>query len=449
VFAGASNSSFAQAEQALRHLAEIDISDKQVRRVCAAIGSERVAERDGAAADYAARPLTERKQAPPGVTAPAVAVVSVDGGRLQILERVPGVARKKAKPAAAVPLALLAAGAAATLPPPDAQAAALPLPEEEIEDDVAVPAPPRAGKKPLHWREDKIGLLLTMQSTAYAVDPCPQIPESFVNPHWIAELAKEMSRQGPVRDLPERATGPPTDTATPTPDAAAAAETWKPKVLGKELVGTRRPWAAFGPLVAAQAWLLGYFGASRRGFVADGAETNWTLWREHFSSFTPILDFIHALTYVFHAALAGRSAAEGWTIYQRWIGWVWSGDVAQTIAELAQRQAELGLPAAEASPTSAAAIVSRALGYLQHHQERMRYADYRRAGLPIVSSYVESAVKQFNARVKGTEKFWRESGAEALLQLRADLLSDSDRLGQFWQRRQARESGQARYRRAA
>jgi hypothetical protein len=38
----------------------------------------------------------------------------------------------------------------------------------------------------------------------------------------------------------------------------------------------------------------------------------------------------------------------------------------------------------------------------------MRYADYRQQGLPITSNYVESAVKQFNQRVKGTEKFWSE-----------------------------------------
>jgi hypothetical protein len=63
------------------------------------------------------------------------------------------------------------------------------------------------------------------------------------------------------------------------------------------------------------------------------------------------------------------------------------------------------------------------LGYLQNHKDRMRYAEYRREGLPIVSSYVESAVKQFNQRVKGTEKFWREAGAEEMLQLRADYLT--------------------------
>jgi len=63
---------------------------------------------------------------------------------------------------------------------------------------------------------------------------------------------------------------------------------------------------------------------------------------------------------------------------------------------------------------------------------RLKYADYRRLGLPIVSSLVESMVKQINRRVKGTEKFWGEEGAEAILQLRADYLSDGDVMEEFW-----------------
>jgi hypothetical protein len=79
----------------------------------------------------------------------------------------------------------------------------------------------------------------------------------------------------------------------------------------------------------------------------------------------------------------------------------------------------------------------------------MRYAEYRRLGLPITSSYVESAVKQFNQRVKGTEKFWSEEGAESILQLRADHLSKDEPLRQFWQDRQTKQTGQRHYRKAA
>lgn len=420
----------------MRVLAELPISDKQVRRVCQTIGGARVAERDAAVSAYQALPLPQRKAVPAGVTAPDVAVVGVDGGRLQIFERVPK-ANTAATAAVLAAVAVTAAVDAAALEPE-------PVAGEEIQDDVALPGPQSTANKPLYWREDKIGLLLTMKSVVHAADPCPDIPASFVNPHWIAELAQEMSRRAPVHEpTTTQTTGPPGATTADDADA------WKPKVLTKNLVATRRPWEAFGPQVAAQAWSLGYYGASRKAFLGDGAENNWTLWRAHFSSFEPILDFIHALTYVFHAALAGRPSAEGWATYQRWIGWVWSGAVAQTIAELAQRQAALGVPDKEASASSPAQIVSRALGYLQNHKDKMRYAEYRRQGLPIVSSYVESAVKQFNYRVKGTEKLWREAGAEPILQLRSDYLSDDAPLTAFWERRQASASGQHRHRTVA
>ena len=66
----------------------------------------------------------------------------------------------------------------------------------------------------------------------------------------------------------------------------------------------------------------------------------------------------------------------------------------------------------------------------------MNYADYRRQGLPVTSSAVESLIKEFNYRVKGTEKFWdNPEGAEAILQVRAAVLSDDDRLATYIQAR--------------
>lgn len=195
----------------------------------------------------------------------------------------------------------------------------------------------------------------------------------------------------------------------------------------KRLAGSRVRWPEFGPILATAAWRWGFFAASRKAFIGDGSENNWTIWRHQFSSFVPILDFIHALSYVFAAAMAGRKFAEGWSTYKRWIGWVWRGEVAKVIAEMAQRQLDLGTreAGAESCPRQ---VVARGLAYLQNHQDRMRYAEYRRLCLPMTSSYVESAVKQFNQRVKGTEKFWSEPGAESLLQLRADHLSEDEPL---------------------
>ena len=65
-----------------------------------------------------------------------------------------------------------------------------------------------------------------------------------------------------------------------------------------------------------------------------------------------------------------------------------------------------------------------------------------REGLPITSCYIESTIKQINHRVKGTEKVWAPAGCEAVLQLRADYLSDTQPMADFWQRRQNRMTGQ-------
>ena len=72
-------------------------------------------------------------------------------------------------------------------------------------------------------------------------------------------------------------------------------------------------------------------------------------------------------------------------------------------------------------------------------------------GLPWTTSHVESTVKVFNRRVKGSEKFWSEAGAEAILQLRAAFLSEDGRLDRHLKERpcspfrnyKARKTGEA------
>ena len=58
-----------------------------------------------------------------------------------------------------------------------------------------------------------------------------------------------------------------------------------------------------------------------------------------------------------------------------------------------------------------------------------------------------STVKQIGRRVKGSEKFWKEGGAEAILQLRADYLSDDQPMDDFWKKRADRMTGQRSYKR--
>ena len=425
-YAGTVSRSFAEGSELLGRLADLPVSAKQVERVTRRIGAERVAERDAAVAAYQALPLVEKFAVPAGVAPPDLAVVMADGGRLQILDRAAPPTADAPPPAAAAADAVpRAAGAVAA-----AEGAA--WDEEKVS----------AG----HWREDKVGLLLTMHSEVSATDPCPEIPPSFLDAARIPELARELSRQvkGPADAAAASA-------AAATADETLAAETayQPPRVQQRQVLASRRTWPTFAPVVASAAWALGFQGAARKAFVGDGSANHWRLQRRFFGSFVAILDFIHALSYVYAAATAGQPRAAGWACYRQWIGWVWQGQVAQVLTALQERQADLGLPEEGEPETSPRQVVARTLTYLGNQQGKMRYDEYRRQGLPITSSLMESVVKQVNRRVKGTEKFWSEEGAEALLQLRADQLSDDQPLEAFWQRRQEAATGQRRYRPAA
>lgn len=404
-----SHPSFEQASESLLKLAELQVPTKQVERRTQRIGQERCSEREQQVAAYQSLPLVQRKGVPTDVTAPAVAVVQVDGGRMQILER--------------------------------AQQTRPTEPEEEALDPET--AWQQEGRRGKHWREDKIGLLLRMTSEKSEHDPCPEIPSHFIDPTRIAKLARELKKHPPIQDDGLQEASDPDEDRTLLADDRQQFQ--PPEVEQKKWVASRCCWPDFGPKLATAAWQEGFFGSPRKAFVADGSDNNWAIWRKHFSSFEPVLDFIHALSYVFAAAMAGRSFSQGWPCYVQWITWVWEGSVELVIADLQQRQAELGTPEKEEAETSPRKIIATALTYLQNQKERMRYDQYRREGLPMTSSYVESAVKQINQRVKGTEKFWTENGAEAILQLRADYLSEGAPLDAFWKRRQDNETGQRRY----
>ena len=411
--------SFLDADELLRELSGLDLGPKQIERLVHKIGQERIDERDQAVERFQQLPLAEKFAVPAGVAAPELAVVMTDGGRYQ--KRFPP------KPANAKL-------AGTTAPAPTASASEQATTPDETEEE----------EKATHWREDKIGLLLTMTSKVSDSDPCPVIPKAFVDPKRIPKLAREIRKQ--VRQG-EEAAAPAED---PDTDAAAFVEESKyepPKPGGRQVVASSMPWPLFALVVAQAAWALGFQGAKRKAFVGDGSDKNWDIQQRFFGSFVPILDFIHVLSYVYAVAQVGRDRVLGWRVYVRWITWVWEGQVAKVIEELAVVQAEVGLPEESDGETHPRVLVAQTLGYLRNQSDRMKYPEYRQQGLPITSSLVESTVKQINHRVKGTEKFWTEAGAESILQLRADQLSDGV-LETFWQRRQEGANGRRRYRRA-
>ena len=138
-----------------------------------------------------------------------------------------------------------------------------------------------------------------------------------------------------------------------------------------------------------------------------------------------------------HRADEPRARAQ----YLVWLRACWQGRVGDVLSELDAWQTRLGGPPDGEAKSSEERrdprrLVSEARSYLRNNQERMAYPRYRQAGLPTTSSLVESLVGEFNTRVKDKRKHWtRTHGAESILQLRAALLSEDDRLPRFFANR--------------
>jgi hypothetical protein len=386
VHAGTNASSFRQASEDLREEAELTISEQRIMRATKRIGSERTAQRDAEIEAWEQLPLPEQQRSP-REQVPAVAVVEMDGGRIQIRERKATQEDAKKK------------------------------------DD-------RSG----FWRETKVGVLLTMASKTFSADPCPTIPGVFVDPRRMRKMVREIKGfSGPEEE------------ESAHEEAASEPREGRPEVLVRSVVATRQNVHALGRQLAAAAWQRGFAAAARKAFLGDGQEANWTVHRTRFSHYIPILDFVHGLCYVYAGALAGRRMRDGWLAYLQWAQWVWSGQVEKVLAALEVRLHELGPPEDNEAEESPRQKVADALRYLQNQKSRMRYDEYRRQGMPLTSSHIESTIKQINRRVKGSEKFWSDSGAEALLQLAADHLCETKPLTAFWGERASHASGQRHY----
>lgn len=366
------------AEEAMRELSGASVSLRRIRHVVSQVGNERVAERHAAVERFKEMDLPKQQIGSTAVDPPRIAVTMMDGGRYQRRDRF-GI---KDRPA-----------------------------------------------REKHWREEKVGCLLSMSGETHESDPTPELPAWLATSSAVAELAKMAEKQSVF------------DSAEPRDDERA--ETCgepscpSPELISREVVASSAEAESFGWQLAARAWQRGFPSAERQAFVADGAHVNWTIQQKHFSRATPILDLMHALSYAFSAALAMPEE----DAYRRWAGWIWAGKVDQVIAALGERQLQIGAPPADASSTDPRSRVNRALTYYEYHRLRMNYPEYRRLGLPLTSSHIESTIKQINRRVKGTEKFWSQPTSEAVLQLRADYLSDSAPLESFWLRHQARQTG--------
>jgi hypothetical protein len=440
-FLGTLLKSFHQGETAIEKLLEMVFGRKRIERITERIGAERVAEAEQEVAAFEKLTLMEKINGPQGVTAPTSAAVMLDGGRYQRTEQ-----------------------------NPDA-----------------------TSEKSTHWYEYKAGLCLVLggrrdglEAGPHSSDPCPEVPEFLLNLDYVEKLTREIGKKAaavaagsesleaidcggaPMTSEPGATTSSEDLEAAvgidlndvksladlearvaATVNAATSSEQAQkkiplsPKVISRDVLATLEKGHHIGLQLAARAWKLGLFQSKFKAFVGDGSSWIWKIFVRFFKpfGFIPILDIIHAVTYVYAVAMAGRGREEGTPVYRQWVRWLWQGELSALIAAMAARQAELGLPEPGESETSPRQIVSKALTYLQNQQDKMRYPEYRKLGLPITSSHMESGIKELNYRLKGTEKFWSEDGGAAVLQLKSDTLSASDPLSRFWTQRRHTRTG--------
>ncbi len=390
LYATAEVKSHHKAAKLLDVLDDLSISGRQVNRLAEEVGLQMAAQRDREVEDF----VHHRRQ-PPQAATPELAVVGLDGGR--VLTREPGQG---------------------------------------------------TGVHGQGWKEDKVACLQTMKRTTFSADPHPQPPKCFLDAPKVDQMVRDIQanhgrrQDNELPQLEELALDKASRAASVTPPTAAATTAapkpaWPPKRVenSRTCVATMQDCHAFGKMVAAEAYRRNFQAAQAGALLGDGGAWIWIQHKKWLSYLTPIADFVHPLTYLYVTATAvSANVGSRWQQYVDWMTQCWQGRVAEVIADMEGRLAQLEphigpgrLPA-----TDARDVLRRTIGYLRNNQEHMNYPAYRQQGLPVTSSLVESLIKEINYRVKGTEKFWdNPEGAEAILQLRAAVLSDDDRLRTF------------------
>jgi hypothetical protein len=150
--------------------------------------------------------------------------------------------------------------------------------------------------------------------------------------------------------------------------------------------------------------------------VGDGAPSIWNEFATHFPRRVEILDWYHAVEHLWAAGngLFGEGTAQAGTWVAARKEELWDGDVGAVVAALqtAAEQESRGQAAAEE------------VHYFAVNAGRMAYAAYRAAEYPLGSGVVESGCKQVvGQRAKGAGMRWSTRGVQAVLTLRATLLS--------------------------
>jgi hypothetical protein len=212
-----------------------------------------------------------------------------------------------------------------------------------------------------------------------------------------------------------------------------------PRPLVTTYVATMGKTEAFGKLVHVEAERRGLRAGPTVLVMGDGG--NWIdplSERERLHD-QRIVDYYHAAEHLHEAARAalGKDSPETSGLAEQLTDHLWDGELEAVIGLLKTHAERLGPPAESDGPEHPRRVLANNIGYFQTHRRHMDYPKYRAKGWPIGSGLAESAVKRFNKRVKGTEQFGSLPGVEAILSLRALLLSQDGRWRSYWNARPA------------
>jgi hypothetical protein len=388
-YLGGNCTSFNEAQRALAETLEITLSGRHIETLTERVGRELAAERDHLAQLWEQHQLPQ----PTVANAPEAVAVAVDDGKLHTRGE--------------------------NQPP-------------------GVYAP--------QWKNDKIACLMNVLPQWHAQDPMPNPPPAFTHRNRVEKLVAELGhvRSSPKQPLPLPAEPSPD---TPKPKKDVPKKHLSPDILVRSCIATHTQPDAFGAMVASEAHLRRFYEAKEAVFLGDGSPGNWTLQELYFPEFLPLLDVVHLIEHLFAAAKAGHHQVE-WPLYLRLLRAAWAGKPDCVVSLLNDKANLLGPPSDTATEDDPRQVVAKTIGYVSNNRMRMDYPRARRIGLPITTSHVESLINTFNFRVKAAGKFWCPANAEAILQVRAARLSQTNRWDEFWDTRGTRSCGRIRAPRA-
>lgn len=184
--------------------------------------------------------------------------------------------------------------------------------------------------------------------------------------------------------------------------------------------GSFETWEDAFRIFVAECARRGVADAKELVILADGSLNIW----DHVDAFVAKLgippDRVQKIVDYYHAAKRVSDLADlcaGWSAKQR-RAWV-----KHVLKHLRAGRIERVLEAGEALAVGRRGkAVNKALDYFRTRKDLMRYAQFRRRGLPIGSGVVESAIRRVvNLRLKGPGIFWEVDNAERMLVLRCYL----------------------------